>query len=72
MTPFIFSWMGLIVSPILNVVKNRKVLITINKFIFVLNYTPLFLITLVLFVAVNLLLLPFAYLKTIVHKYALF
>ena len=52
--------------------KNRKGLINLNKFIFVINYTPIFLLTLVLFVVVNLLLLPLAYFKTIYHKWALF
>ena len=72
MQPFIFSWLGLIVSPCLNMVSDRSGLIAINKFIFVINYIPIFLLALVLFVTVNLLLLPLAYFKTIYHKYTLF
>ena len=71
MQPFLFAWMGLLVAPCLRMSKSRYGLPSINRFIFVVNYVPIFLLTLVLFVTVNLLLLPLAYFKTIYHKYTL-
>ena len=43
----------------------------INKVVFVANYFPIFLVTLVVFMVMNLILLPFAYIKTILHKITL-
>ena len=39
--------------------------------IFYICYTPVFLVVLAIFIAVNIVLIPFAYLKTVAHKIAL-
>ena len=71
MLPFALSWISLLVLPFLYVIKNRTTLFMINKVVFVANYFPIFLVTLIIFMAMNLVLLPFAYLKTIFHKITL-
>ena len=71
MLPFAFSWISILVLPFLYVIKNRGTLFAINRVVFVINYFPIFLLTLVIFMAMNLILLPFAYLKTILHKITL-
>ena len=68
MLPFAFSWLSLLFLPLLLWVKNKRVLAKINQVCFVIAYVPVFLVCLAFFMISNLLLLPFAYLKTIVHK----
>lgn len=71
MFPFIFSWVGFLTLPCLCTIKNKKVLAYINRMVFLIVYLPISLVVLAVFVAVNLAMLPFAYLKTLVHKVAL-
>lgn len=70
--PFYFSWLGFILMPVLIIVKDLKALKKINKVcnIFVYSHVSIFL--LLCFMSVNLMLLPIAYFKTIVHKAVLF
>lgn len=49
-------------------VKDRKKLEMVTFYVWVLVYFPIALIVLSMFITVNLVLLPFAYLKTLVHK----
>ena len=71
MFPFLASWLSLLTIPFLVCVKHRKVLVHINRICFVIVYFPISAVVLVLFMAVNLALLPFAYLKTLAHKMSL-
>ena len=71
MFPFVFSWISLLVLPILSCTSDREVLVTINNFCFKIVYFPVSIILLVIFMTANLILLPFAYIKTIVHKFLL-
>ena len=54
--------------PILLLLKTDEQRETLNKIAFMIVYTPVFLVLLVVFIAVNALLIPFAYAKTILHK----
>ena len=71
MFPFILSWLSALTIPVYLVVKNKQTLETMNRNLWIVVYLPLSLIVLALFIAVNLALLPFAYLKTVAHKAAL-
>ena len=66
--PFVFSWVSLLVMPLMLWVKDKKSLKKINSVCYYIVYAPFSLCFLALFSAVNLLLLPFAYLKTVLHK----
>ena len=72
MFPFILSWISFLTIPFYIFVKDRESLESCNRFLWVIVYFPLSLMVLALFIAVNLVLLPLAYLKTVVHKAALF
>ena len=71
MFPFILSWLSALTIPVYLVVKDRQTLEDMNRTLWIVVFMPLSLICLALFVAVNLALLPFAYLKTVAHKAAL-
>jgi len=71
MLPFVFSWISLCTIPFMKMVKDRKKLEMVTFYVWVVVYLPIALIVLSLFITVNLVLLPFAYLKTLVHKAAL-
>ena len=66
--PFFFSWLSLLVSPFLILIKDHTILKTINQFCFYFVYFPLSLCVLVIFMTVNAVLIPFAYVKTVIHK----
>jgi len=70
--PFILSWIGFLFVPVFYFVKNQRRLKQINdaaiKFVFGI-YAALLL---AVFMAVNLALVPFAYVKTLIHKVTLF
>jgi len=66
--PFNFSWISLLVMPFLLYIKDKETLKYINGVCYYLVYSPLSLLILAIFVVVNLILLPFAYLKTVLHK----
>ena len=68
MMPFILSWIGFLSLPVLLCTKKKKILAIYNNIFFYVGYSFLtpFLIT--IFMAVNLLLLPLAYIKTFIHK----
>ena len=72
MLPFYFSWLSILVSPALLYFKDNKTLKAINRTCFIIVYLPFSLILLLMFCSVNLILLPFAYFKTIAHKAVLF
>ena len=71
MVPFVFSFLGLFSMPFLLTVHNEDTLASINNFVFHIAYSVVAMITLPIFLAVNLALLPFAYLKTVAHKFTL-
>lgn len=72
MVPFIYSFLGFFAIPCYVSVHNHKTLESISNMMFHIAYsTTVAMIALPIFMAVNLALLPFAYLKTVVHKYAL-
>jgi len=66
--PFIFSWLSLLVMPIMLWVKDKNSLKKINTVCYYIVYAPFSLCFLAVFCAVNLALLPLAYLKTVLHK----
>jgi hypothetical protein len=66
--PFVFSWISLLVMPLLFHFKNKKTLKKINEVCYLLVYGPLSLILLAVFITVNIALLPLAYLKTVIYK----
>ena len=68
MFPFPFVWMSLLFLPVAVFVKDKKLLEKISKVCFLIAFCPLAIVILAYFMAVNLILLPFAYVKTIVHK----
>ena len=68
MLPFPISWVNFIYTPLYACYKQKSTLASMTRVCFYIIYGPISLIMLTLFVAVNLILFPFAYLKTIVHK----
>ena len=72
MLPVYFSWLSVLVLPLMIVIKDKETLRKINKFCFILVYAPFSLVLVVVFISVNLLLLPIAYFKTLIHKALLF
>jgi len=66
--PFVFSWISLLVMPLLLFVKDKTTLKYINEVCYLLLYGPLSLCLLAVFMTVNMVLLPFAYMKTVVYK----
>jgi len=66
--PFIYSWISLLIMPLLLCVKNKTTLKYINEVCYLLVYGPLSLCLLAVFIAVNMALLPFAYLKAVIYK----
>ena len=68
MLPFIFSWIGLLLLPVILMVKDRRKLDKLNEICFVCVFGIQSSVLIIVFMAVNLLLVPFAYLKTILHK----
>ena len=71
MPSFVLSWLSLLVMPILVCVKSKPTLVLVNQVCFVISYMPPFLVCLGFFMIGNFVMLPFAYLKTILHKAAL-
>ena len=71
MFPFTFSFMGFFLLPVFWLVDDDEVLQSINTCCFYVVYSMVLSVTLPIFMAVNLLLAPFAYLKTVVHKFKL-
>ena len=66
--PFIYSWVSLLVMPLLICIKNETKLKYINEICCLLVYGPLSLFLFAVFIAVNMALLPFAYLKAVIYK----
>lgn len=66
--PFFFYWLSFLLLPCLLCIKDRRKLLKINQVSYHIVYFPLSLILLAVFVAVNLALLPLAYVKTVAHK----
>jgi hypothetical protein len=66
--PFIFSWISLLVMPLLVFIKDKTTLRYINEVCYLLVYGPLSLCLLAVFMTVNMALLPLAYLKTLIYK----
>ena len=71
MFPFGFSFLGFFTLPFLIFTENRKTLESINSFCFHIVYSMVLMITLPTFIIFNIVLAPFAYLKTVVHKFKL-
>ena len=71
MFPFAFSFMGFFLIPFLLTIEDDEVLQSINTCTFYIVYSMVLMVTMPVFMAVNLLLAPFAYLKTVVHKFKL-
>ena len=68
MMPFILSWIGFLSLPVLLCTKKKKILAFYNNIFFFIGYSFLCPFLISIFMAVNLMLLPLAYIKTIVHK----
>ena len=71
MVPYPFSWLGLLALPFLLFIEDRETLKTINSVCQNIVFLPISLCLLAIFMVVNLVLLPLAYLKTTVHKFLL-
>ena len=71
MFPFPFGWLSVMALPLLGFSKNKRWLRKTNSIFMHIVYFPVMLCVLLLFVTVNLLLIPVAYFKTLVHKIAL-
>ena len=70
-TPFYFSWLSLILLPFMAFTSSDKTKRRINFWACSIAYLPLALCLLVVFMVVNAVLIPFAYLKTVSHKFVL-
>lgn len=68
MMPFILSWIGLFSLPALLWIKDKRKLAAINNIFFFIGYSFVTPFLVAIFVVVNLLLLPLAYVKTSIHK----
>ena len=68
MFPFIYSWLSLIVMPFLICISDSSTVQKINHAAYIIVYAPISVIILLVFMCVNLILLPFAYIVTVVHK----
>ena len=71
MFPFPFGWLSIISMPFLLCSNNKDWLESVNNVFMHIVYFPVMLVLLVIFITVNLVLIPIAYLKTIAHKIAL-
>ena len=72
MLPFVFSFVGFLMLPCLTLIKDKKKLEQINEWAFKIYYFPITLVVLAVFMVVNLVLLPIAFFKTVMHKFLLF
>ena len=72
MFPFLFSYIGFLVLPCFVLIKDKKKLAAVNELAFKIFYFPISLVVLSVFMAVNLILLPIAYGKTLIHKIVLY
>ena len=72
MFPFAFSFLGFFAMPFLVVIEDHQMLEAINTCCFHIVYLMILMVTLPVFMAVNMLLVPFAFLKTVVHKFRLY
>jgi len=72
MMPFCFSWLSLFSLPVLYFVKDQKKLARINEISFMVVFGLLSTVVIVLFMVVNIALLPLAYLKTVMHKIVIY
>ena len=72
MFPFIFSFVGFLMLPFFSMIKDKKKLENINEWAFKIYYFPITVVVLAIFIAVNLVLLPIAFFKTVLHKFLLF
>ena len=70
-TPFFFSWLSLILLPFMAFTSSDKTRMRINYWACSFAYLPLSLCLLAIFMIVNAALIPFAYLKTLSHKFIL-
>ena len=68
MFPFYFNWLAVLALPFLVIIKDKGTLKQINDWCLNIVYFPVALTVLAVFMIVNLVLLPFAYLMTVVHK----
>lgn len=72
MFPFAFSFLGLFAMPFLLSTEDDETLMSINTCCFYIVYAMVLMVTVPIFIVVNLLLAPFAYFKTVVHKFKLY
>ena len=68
MFPFVYSWLSLFVMPFLLCIGDKDTLENVNRTAYFIVYAPISLVILIVFMCVNLMLLPFAYIMTVVHK----
>lgn len=66
-----FNVLIFLLTPLFLVIKDKTALKYINSFLLRLCYLPVVLILTVIFVVANLILLPFAYVKVVIHKFIL-
>ena len=66
--PFFFGWLSFLLLPFFALIKNRATVKTINEVACHVVYFPFSVFLLALFMLVNAALIPFAYLKTVLHK----
>ena len=71
MVPYPLSWLGLLALPFLFFIKDRETVKTINSVCQNIVFLPISLCLLAIFMIVNLVLIPLAYVKTAVHKFLL-
>ena len=71
MFPFSFSFISLLAMPVLLLTDDKEILIAINNFCQRVVYAPVALIVLLVFIVINLFFLPFAFFKTLAHKFIL-
>lgn len=69
--PFFFYWISFLLLPCFLLIKDKQKLKQINKVCIYIVYFPFSLVLLAVFMAVNAALIPFAYIKTVTHKFIL-
>jgi len=72
MLPFVLSWIGFLCIPFFCCLKSQSRLRQINDFSIKYVFSIYAVILLAIFMSVNLVLMPFAYLKSLAHKVVLF
>ena len=66
--PFFFGWLSFLIMPFMTCIKDPDTLQMINEVCCQIAYFPILLVLSTIFITVNAVLIPFAYVKTVIHK----